>query len=203
MPLAGGDTTQSPGGILADIVVVGSIQKGSAILRSGARPGDRIYVTGALGAAARETDFLFKQAKSSAKKSQVIPQPRIALGQFLHERRIATAMIDISDGLSTDLWHICEGSGVGANIHAHAIPRGRFRGRAVEFGFALHGGDAYELLFTARKHTSVPTSIQGISVTAIGEVVRGQEMMLIESDGRRSSLEPRGWEHFRKVSSSQ
>ena len=197
-PLAGGDTTQSLDRILADIVVLGSIAKGRAILRSGARPGDRIYVTGALGTAAAETDFLYKQAKGSGKKSQVIPQPRIAIGQFLHERRIPTAMIDISDGLSTDLWHICEKSGVGANIRANAIPRGRFRGREVGLDFALHGGDAYELLFTAPKHTSVPASIQRIPVSAIGEVVRGQEMILIESDGQGSCLQPQGWEHFRE-----
>jgi thiamine-monophosphate kinase len=201
--LAGGDTTQSLDSILADIVVLGSVAKGRAVLRSGARPGDRIYVTGALGTAAAETDFLYKQARGSSQKSQVIPQPRIAVGQFLHEQRIATAMIDISDGLSTDLGHICEKSGVGANIRASAIPRGRFRGRKVEFGFALHGGDAYELLFTARRQTSVPAHIQGISVTAIGEVVRGKEMTLVESDGRRCSLQPRGWEHFRNINSSQ
>jgi len=202
-PLAGGDTTQSPDLILADIILLGSVAKGRAILRSGARPGDRIYVTGELGAAAAETDFLYKQEDGCAKKSQWIPQPRIAQGRFLQERRIATAMIDISDGLSTDLWHICENSGVGASIRATALPRGRFRGREVGFDFALHGGDAYELLFTARKHTSVPASIQGIPVTAIGEVVRGKDMMLVDSDGRLCPLQPRGWEHFRKLSSSK
>ena len=198
MPLAGGDTTQSPDRILADILVLGSAPKGTAILRSGARPGDRIYVTGALGGAAAETNFLYKQGKRSRSKLEAVPQPRIAIGKFLREHQIATAMIDISDGLSTDLSHICEESGVGANIRATAILRGRFRGREVDLGFALHGGDAYELLFTARKHRSVPARIDGIAVTAIGEIVRGKAT-LIDLDGRCTSFEPQGWEHFHRI----
>ncbi|HKR85002.1 MAG TPA: thiamine-phosphate kinase [Terriglobales bacterium] len=197
IPLAGGDTTQSADGVLADILVLGSVPKGRAILRSGTRPGDRIYVTGALGVAAAETNFLYEKAGKSVKKSEAGPQPRIAVGRFLRESRIATAMIDISDGLSTDLSHICEESCVGADIRADAIPRGRFRGRAVDLRLALHGGDAYELLFTARKRTRVPASIAGIPVAEIGEVVAGKAMTLIQAHGRRSYLKPQGWEHFR------
>jgi thiamine-monophosphate kinase len=200
IPLAGGDTTQSPDGVLADVLVLGSVPKGRAILRSGTRPGDRIYVTGALGGAAAETQFLYEKAARSVKQLEASPEPRIALGRFLRESRIATAMIDISDGLSTDLSHICEESGVGACIRADAIPRGRFRGREVDLGLALHGGDAYELLFTARKRTRVPTSIAGIPVAEIGEVVGGKAMTLIDAHGRHSSLRPQGWEHFRRHS---
>jgi thiamine-monophosphate kinase len=198
IPLAGGDTTQSPDAVLADILVLGSVPKGRAILRSGTRPGDRIYVTGALGAAAAETNFLYEKADKSLKQSEAGPQPRIAIGRFLRESRIATAMIDISDGLSTDLSHICEESSVGANIRADAIPRGWFRGREVDLRLALHGGDAYELLFTARKRTHVPASIAGIPVAEIGEVVSGNRMTLIKAHGRRSYLKPQGWEHFRR-----
>ena len=124
--LAGGDTAQSPGPILADIVVVGRVQAGSAVLRSGARPGDSIYVTGELGASAATLDLLLSGRKRRlAPKSYArhfFPQPRVRVGQILREKRLASAMIDVSDGLSTDLTHRCEESGVGAVIRSSAIP---------------------------------------------------------------------------------
>lgn len=195
--LAGGDTTQSRDSILADILVLGSVPKGTAILRSGARPGDRIYVTGTLGGAAAETKFLYESSKSSVENTSRFSQPRIAVGKFLRGHRISTAMIDISDGLSTDLSHICQESGVGAVIRAETIPRGKFRGKEVDLGFALHGGDAYELLFTARKRMMVPRVIAGIAVVEIGKVVRGRAIRLIEQGKRGFDLQPKGWEHFR------
>src|SRR5207248_3437210 len=122
--LAGGDTAQSPAGILADIIVLGSVPKNQAVLRSGARPGDRIYVTGSLGGSAAALDLLFSKRKELAPKQfpkHFFPQPRIQQGQFLRSKNIASTMIDISDGLSTDLNHICEESGVGAELWAEAI----------------------------------------------------------------------------------
>lgn len=201
VPLAGGDTTQSPAGILADIVVLGSVPKGKAILRSGARPGDLIYVTGALGGAAAEINDLYRRTRAPRKPQKAspgLPQPRIAVGRTLRKRNIATAMIDISDGLSTDLSHICEESGVGAELWERAIPRADFRQHPVHLHFALHGGDAYELLFTARKTVRVPARIEGVPITAIGEVTQGKKMMLISSNGARKLLHARGWEHFRQ-----
>ncbi len=114
--LAGGDTAESPGGVLADIVVLGSVPKGEAVLRSGARPGDRIYVTGELGASAATLDLLSrgKKLRPSDFPSHFWPAPRLEVGSFLRKKRLVSAMIDISDGLSTDLGHICEESGVGS-----------------------------------------------------------------------------------------
>ncbi len=201
VPLAGGDTTQSPDRISADIIVLGSVPRGQAILRSGARPGDRIFVTGALGAAAAETSFFYAQARA-AKIRVTVPYPQIAIGRQLRERRIATAMIDISDGLSTDLSHICEESHVGAKIRSDAVPRGRFRGRAVDLSFALHGGDAYELLFTARKQTRVPSVIEGVPISQIGEITKERKLELVDDSGV-SVLKPQGWEHFRQASWSK
>jgi thiamine-monophosphate kinase len=207
VPLAGGDTTQSPDRVLADIVVLGSVPKGRAILRSRARPGDRIYVTGGLGAAAAETDFFYsparEKASSSKRRAVIVPQPRLHIGKILREREIATAMIDISDGLSTDLSHICEESGVGAEIWEQAVPCAKFLGRAVDLRFALHGGDAYELLFTTKKNTHVPTAIDGVPLTAIGEVTRTKKMMILDSAQTRRVLRAQGWEHFRQRSSSK
>jgi thiamine-monophosphate kinase len=200
--LAGGDTAQSPSGILADIVVLGSVPKGTAVLRSGARAGDRIYVTGALGGSAAVLALLFAKGKKLPPKrfpAHFFPVPRIQQGRVLRAKNTASSMIDISDGLSTDLNHICEESGVGAEIWADAIPRalvGR-PPKPVELDLALHGGDDYELLFTVRPGLRVPSQISGVPITCIGEITRRKQVSLISKAGARSRLEPSGWEHFR------
>ena len=199
--LAGGDTAESPGGVLADIVVLGSVPKGKAVLRSGARPGDRIYVTGELGASAATLDLLSrKKIRPADFPRHFYPMPRIEVGRFLRKRRLASAMIDISDGLSTDLGHLCEESRVGAEIQAGAIPVAVIGkpAREVELRFALHGGEDYELLFTAPRGKRVPSRIAGVAVTEIGQVTRGQGVFL-ERDGVKRKLPPQGWEHFKKA----
>jgi thiamine-monophosphate kinase len=198
--LAGGDTAQSPGGVLADIVVVGSAPKGKAIRRSGARAGDRIYVTGALGGAAATLKLLFagRKLRRSDFPQHFYPAPRIEVGRFLLEKGVASAMTDISDGLSTDLAHICEESRVGAEIHAPAIPCARIGkpAREVELQFALNGGDDYELLFTAPHDKRMPTRIAGVTVTQIGHITKDKHMVLVNQDGVAAELRPQGWEHF-------
>ena len=203
VPLAGGDTAQSPAGVLADIVVVGSIPRGQSILRSGARGGDGIYVTGELGAGAAALDRMLRSGRRVREADYLRhfrPIPRLAVGRVLREKRLASSMIDLSDGLSTDLSHICDESGVGAEIFADAIPRAHFgkRGELVDASFALHGGDDYELLFTAPARKRMPQKIAGVAVTRIGEMKRGSKMQLVAADGRVSLLRPQGWEHFRK-----
>jgi thiamine-monophosphate kinase len=200
MTLAGGDVAQSPGGILADIVVVGSAPKGQAIRRSGAKPGDRIYVTGELGGSAAALRLLFAKRKlrPSHFPQHFHPQPRVAVGEFLREKRLASAMIDISDGLSTDLAHICEESGVGAEVRAQAIPLahiGKPR-HEVDLKSALHGGDDYELLFTVPSSKRVPQRIAGVQVTQIGHILREKHMILMNRT-TKSVLVPQGWEHFK------
>ena len=121
--LAGGDTAQSPGGIMADIVVFGSVPAGQAILRSGAKPGDHIYVTGTLGLPYEALTRMRngEKLRPNFHLKTFYPEPRIAIGQFLREKKLVSAMIDISDGLSTDLAHICEESKVGAKLYAEAL----------------------------------------------------------------------------------
>jgi thiamine-monophosphate kinase len=199
--LAGGDTAASPTGVLADIVVLGSIPKGRGILRSGARPGDRIYVTGAVGGSAAAVDLLYSKHKSLNPVSfpaHFFPTPRIAVARVLRENRIAASMIDLSDGLSTDLSHICDESRVGAQINEQAVPSARIGKplRTVALELALHGGDDYELLFTARPRTRIPKTVAGVPITEIGEITRRKGMFLVREDGRRSELRPSGWEHF-------
>lgn len=197
--LAGGDIASSPGKILADIVVLGSIPKGKAVLRSGARPGDRIFVTAALGGAAAALHLLAEgvKIKSADLESFFYPQPRVEAGRRIRKELRASAMIDISDGLSTDLKHICEESGVGAEVNAEAIPRARFGRAKVDMQFALHGGDDYELLFTVQPNGRVPARIGGVEAREIGRIRRGKDIFL-KTGNRVRKLTPQGWEHFRK-----
>jgi thiamine-monophosphate kinase len=201
VPLAGGDLAESPIAI-ADIMLTGALPKGTALLRSGARPGDRIYVTGSLGGAAAELAALGKSPKQFAKLTSanqaaphLYPQPRIAQGLWLRKRGLASAAMDVSDGLSTDLNHLCEASGVAAEIDARALPVG-FN---ATLEMALHGGEDYELLFTAPKAAQVPRTIQGVPITAIGRVLpassKGPKIVLLTASGVEP-LEPHGWEHF-------
>jgi thiamine-monophosphate kinase len=187
--------------VSADIVVIGSAPKGKAILRSGARPGDRIYVTGALGASAATLALIAKGKRltPSVFPAHFHPMPRIDVGLALRRNQIATAMIDVSDGLSTDLSHICEASGVGAEIWESALPRAKMgkSSQPVKTEYVLHGGEDYELLFTARAEKRVPRAIAGVPVTCIGEITRRKKLFLRRRDGTWMALEPRGWEHFR------
>jgi thiamine-monophosphate kinase len=203
VPLAGGDTAQSAAGIQADIVVVGSVPKGKAVLRSGAKPGEGIYVTGELGGAAAALARLVESKPVGAAYSRYFrPQARVAVGQWLRQYRVASAMIDVSDGLSTDLEHLCRESHVGAEIEAEAIPRaqvGRWSKepgkRRVALDLALHGGDDYELLFTSAK--TVPSKVAGVRVTRIGRTTPSAGMRLIAPDGKSRPLKAAGWEHFK------
>jgi thiamine-monophosphate kinase len=217
VPLAGGDTAQSTDGIQADIVVIGSLPKATAILRSGAKAGDQIYVTGNLGASAATLQKLrqLKRAGSKPVPEELLqhlrPMPRVAIGQWLRQRGVASAMIDVSDGLSTDLDHLCEESHVGAEIEESAIPRGPI-GRPEEpvaLEFALHGGDDYELLFTSAAR--IPPTVSGVKVTRIGRITKSMGMHLVgretgsgkadigkASKGKTQKLNPGGWEHFTK-----
>lgn len=212
VPLAGGDTAQSPGVIVADIVAVGHVPAGRARLRSGARPGDRLYVTGALGGAAAELLLIERSparfrrlTQAAAGHPHVFPEPRLAVGRRL--RRLAGAMIDLSDGLSTDLLHLCETSGIAAEIDAEALPvhslavEAERRGLATStLELALHGGEDYELLLAAKPGVNIPRQIAGVPVTRIGVLRkdRGARVVLKTAGRPAEILEAKGWEHFRK-----
>ena len=193
--LAGGDTAQSPHGVLADIIVVGSVPSGKAVLRSGGRPGDAIYVTGTLGSSVATLHELRcgRHLKPANHPRHFYPYPRLAVGQYLRERKLATAMIDTSDGLSTDLRHLCDESRVGAVLEAASLP-------ALPGGsglqFALHGGEDYELLFTASPRQRIPGKIAGVSITRIGTITRGRQIKLNTADGKSQPLAGAGWQHF-------
>jgi thiamine-monophosphate kinase len=213
VPLAGGDTSQSPGGktgiILADIVLIGSAPRGKALRRSGATTGDAIYITGQLGGAAAELSTLQRRRNRVTRVTpteghpQLFPEPRLDVGDALLRRNLATACIDVSDGLSTDLAHICRASGVNAEIEQAALPihpLARKPGPDAALQAALHGGEDYELLFTAPASVRMPSSIAGVLITRIGTITKRRAneplMTLLTPDGTRETLEPSGWEHF-------
>lgn len=198
--LAGGDTAESPSGILADIIVLGTVPKGKAVLRSGARPGDLIYVSGELGGSAAAVAQMEVNNKAGAReyRRHFYPEPRIELGLALRKKKLASSMIDTSDGLSTDVAHICEESGVGAEIEAGLVPRALVGNREVDLDLALHGGEDYELLFTAPAARRVPGRIAGVPLARIGRVTRGRKILLRDAKGGVSKFAAKGWEHFRR-----
>lgn len=214
--IIGGDTSSSPDSLFIDVSVIGNCESGKAITRRGAKVGDRIYVSGALGASALglsllESGFRLHESQdpNDVKRQAVLkllsPEPQLKLGRAIGEAGLATAMIDISDGLTTDLWHILDESGVGAVIQAGAIPiaecvtaiaTGAYR--VDSLSLALNGGEEYELLFTAPLENAealAGVSELGVRVSAIGEIVVEKGLQLARN-GVREPIEPSGFEHL-------
>jgi len=208
--LAGGDTTQCRE-ILISVAMVGEIRKGRAVLRAGARAGDILYVTGRPGEAELGLRIL-KNSKRQARadhpflKKHLYPEPRLALGQWLAEKGLATSMMDLSDGLSTDLPRLCTASGVGADVESEKLPLVQQpragRGPGVDpLQLALHGGDDYELLFTVRpaQVNMLPKTLHGVPLTAIGRITGQRELVLLKQAGGNRQLHPGGWDPFRST----
>lgn len=202
--LVGGDTAVLAGNSFADVMVVGeapSLRGG--MTRSGARAGDQVFVSGWLGLSALGLKLLklgrrrLDRLGWSAIRAHLYPEPQCALGLFLAEKRLTTALIDTSDGLSSDLHHLSEASGVGACLWANRLPAPVVAG-GLEL--ALHGGEDYQLLFTVspRNVAQVPSWFRGLPLHHIGEIRRGREVVLVEASGKTRRLEPAGYDHFRK-----
>ena len=207
--LAGGDTTQARQ-ILINVAVIGEVPAGRAVRRSGAKPGDKIFVSGTLGQAELGLQILRAGARISAKKDPALrkhlyPEPRLALGYWLAHRKLPSSMMDISDGLSSDLPRLCAASAVGARIEAARIPSPRMPQTASKKLFdalhlALNGGDDYELLFTVSKKNvdRIPPSFQGLTLTEIGEITRERRLVIAERGKPPKLVVPRGWDPFRE-----
>jgi thiamine-monophosphate kinase len=208
-PEAGGDTTQARQ-ILISVTVIGEVQAGLATRRSGATPGDRIFVSGTLGQAELGLQILRSGARPSpdnnrALRKHLYPEPRVALGQWLARQRLVSSMMDISDGLSSDLSRLCEASRTGARIEVAKLPTPKAPVATSKTHFdalrlALNGGDDYELLFTVRQKdvARIPRSFQGIPLTQIGEITRGRRIVRVGQDKAIKPLVPQGWDPFRK-----
>jgi thiamine-monophosphate kinase len=183
--LIGGDLARTER-VMCDIVVAGTVPRGKALRRDGARPGDVIYVSGALGGSA--LGLAVGRGKAWVRHRR--PQPRLALGRFLRARLGATAAMDLSDGLSLDLHRLCAAS----RLRAEISPPPVYRGATLEQ--ALHGGEDYELLFTAPPRVRVPAEFEGLALTRIGIMRRGAAGA-VEMDGE--SLPPIGYDHLRHL----
>jgi thiamine-monophosphate kinase len=213
--LIGGDVSRSPEKIVIDSIVVGESTKERVVYRSGAKPGDQVFVTGFLGDAAAGLRLIERGARLDLEQAeqhpldrlllrQLRPEPRVGWGLLLGEQQLATAMIDISDGLSSDVNHLCAESKVGALIDSSLIPidpvvtelSGR---RALDpLMLALHGGEDFELLFTVNPEnvSRLPKRVDGVALTCVGEIKEAAHGVRIAEGSRTWELEPGGWEHF-------
>src|SRR5215471_6075467 len=225
--LAGGDTSASPGPLFIDTSAIGVCDRGRAITRSGASPGDLVYVTGELGASALGLSLLKMgyrlgldggnqadggnhedAARQAAIRRHLFPEPRVRAGQMIGQAGLATAMIDISDGLAMDLGHIAEDSKCGVVVFGKLLPMAgpliqlwsptATEGEKDPLHLALASGEEYELAFCSRPEAA--SSIRDLAdklklpITLIGEVIEGQGLML-ELDGRRVEIDAKGFEH--------
>ena len=207
--LAGGDTTRR-NEILINVTVVGELPRGLAVWRSGAREGDLIYVSGMLGGAELGLQLLRRTKGFAPRNSPILnkhlyPEPRLELGRWLAEKKFATAMMDLSDGLSSDLARLCSASRIGAVVEGGQVPQIRLQHSSSKYAadpmqLAFHGGDEYELLFTvpATKARLLPNTFQGVRLTAIGEITRSRKVLVKDAQGHVMQLAPRGWDPFRK-----
>lgn len=213
MKLIGGDTSRLRS-VSISLTVIGEIAVGRAVGRAGARPGDILCVSGKLGEAQLGLEIVrdgvnqgFKNPRSIRQwplRRHLFPSIRVRLGEWLAQNGVASAMIDVSDGLSTDLSRLCAASGVAARLWPERIPRVTVpasleRLRLDQLRMALHGGDDYELLFTvpARRMHLLRKAPQASEITAMGEIERGRGVLLVGADGRPKLLKPRGWDSFR------
>ncbi len=210
--LIGGDTCRSLRGFSISVTLLGETREGRTVTRGGAAPGDRIFVTGTLGDSGSGLELLRGRgqgARVTAVERKLIdkhlrPMPRVAEGMKLVQSGIASALIDVSDGLSSDLGHICDESGVGAEVLAGRIPLSReLRAAAPRLSrpaldHALFSGEDYELLFTVPTDQAARLRSLPVRATEIGVVTRGEGMILVDERGRRVSLLPAGYDHFKR-----
>ncbi|HVF47459.1 MAG TPA: thiamine-phosphate kinase [Pyrinomonadaceae bacterium] len=205
--LVGGDISRSPERLFIDSIAGGEVPSGKSLMRSGAKAGDAVFVTGRLGAAAGglkllERGFIIDPELPDLTRDllskQLQPQPQVMLANRLQTLGIVASMIDVSDGLSSDLRHLCDQSGTGASIFAERIPVSTELGSFFHSDdcreMALHGGEDFELLFTIDESNA--TALDSLPVTRIGEMTADAGSILLISAGQRKILEPRGYQHF-------
>lgn len=206
--LIGGDTSKSQN-VMISITVLGEIAAGHAIARSGARPGDLIYVSGELGRAQLGLELILRglahrRTLRKCLQPHFYPKIPLALGQWVATRRLATAMMDISDGLSTDLARLCHASCVGARIWSVNIPKVKIPAALANqkldmLELALHGGEDYGLLFTIHPKSAklLRHFSPKIPITCIGAITRQRQIVLVRDNGTETPLLAKGWDPFR------
>ena len=214
--LLGGDTCSSPGPIFVNITIFGETRSGEMLTRKEACPGDFLFVTGKLGASAMGLELLRSRPHAVGNLRPLVerhlcPFPRNFIGRWLAQNQYASALIDISDGLSTDLHHLCMASKVGAVIDSEKLPLVKvdsqeallFKQSPLDYG--LHGGEDYELLFTVtpEKKGRIPLQLESIPFHEIGRITDELGKCYIEKQGLKSPLLPLGFDHFGEPSSME
>ena len=209
--LVGGDVSKTPDKIVIDSIVAGEIKKGKAVLRSGAKVGDLIFVTGELGGAAAGLQLLEKGEKHEKSKyknlllKQLKPNPQTEVGRILGAKNLATSMIDLSDGLTADLNHVCRESKTGAKLFPDKIPDQidleKFQSvfsLSEMIEFLLYSGEDYELLFTInpKKKIQVENALKKHKISLIGEVTASVGIIELIHKNRTEILQPKGFRHF-------
>jgi thiamine-monophosphate kinase len=211
-PLAGGDTTRTPGPLTLSLTAVGLAPAGRApLLRSGAKPGDLVFVTGTigdahLGLAVQQGEWpdLAADHRAALIERYRLPQPRVAFGQALATVPGVHAAADVSDGLVADLGHICAASGLAARLEADKLPLSpaalAVMAKADVRSRLLTGGDDYEIVFTAAPEAEAAVRVladaQGVALTALGRVESGQGVTVVDGAGKVISLLQKGYRHF-------
>ncbi len=207
--VVGGDTCASIQHLFVDVTIVGEVEPKKMLTRHGARPGDLLFVTGELGGSALGLEQLTQRQRSrrsALPRRHLRPQPRCFAGRFLADRRLASAMIDTSDGLSTDLHHLCEQSRVGAVLRAEDIPlprvisSGQAQASRPLLDYALNGGEDYELLFTVPEYKKrlVPENIEGVPIHEIGKITAETQVCWLRTGMNKQKILPGGFDHFRR-----
>jgi len=210
--LIGGDISRTTDKIVVDSIASGEVKKGKAVPRSGARAGDLIFVTGTLGGAALALKLLengerFAENSDSSLRQllsrQLAPNPQTQIGQILGANNLATAMIDLSDGLSGDLRHVCRSSKTGAKIFADKIPIDEnidafSKSFAEKLNYALNGGEDFELLFTVnpKKVLRLEKHLENFAFSCVGEITANIEMIELVDENETTILQPKGFRHF-------
>jgi thiamine-monophosphate kinase len=210
MALLGGDSTSTPGPVVLTLTAIGQVAKDREIRRNGAKPGDRVWVSGTLGDAFLGLGVLRGGYEALAPEHRAaltarfqLPDPRVELGPRL--AGIAHAMIDVSDGLLADLGHICEVSEVSATVELAKLPLSPAARVLVDEDPALHpllatGGDDYELLFTAPpeadEEVAALSHSLALPITGIGAIAAGEGVRLLDAAGAPIATESAGWRHF-------
>ena len=209
--LIGGDVSKTPDKIVIDSIAAGETKKGKAILRSGAKVGDLIFLTGELGGAAAGLRLLEKGERYEKSKykslllRQLKPSPQTEIGQILGAKNLATSMIDLSDGLIADLNHICRESKIGAMIFSDKIPDQfdleKFHSvfnLSEMVNFLLYSGEDFELLFTVnpKKKSQIEKVLKNCKFSHIGEVTSNVEIIELISKEKSEILQPKGFRHF-------
>lgn len=207
--LLGGDTTASKADLVVSVTVTGEVEPDAVLYRSGARPGDRIYLTGPVGDSGAGFHALLDHASGCGVdelvRRHLEPVPHLVQGRVIAAARLAHAMIDVSDGVGVDLSHLCEESGVGAILHEDALPISpELAAYSRHLGldptsFALGGGEDYVLLLTGEDSLGSVAAAAGVRLFEVGRIIEEPRMSLRRADGSVSPLEPRGWDHFKRT----